>query len=95
MDLTPRFIDWLTDQMSCKQFARHVASEVDPLPGGWTNRFHFWRHWAICPFCRRYWEEVKAIGEVQRHAAALRHHPAVRIPEIQNRIKANLRSRFA
>ena len=82
-------LDWL-DRLSCKRFARHVSSGIEPLPGGLYKRFHFWLHWFICPFCRRYWEEIKAMGLLQRTNSAMSYHPAVKIPEVKRRLKEKL-----
>lgn len=78
---------------TCKRFARHVAMGVKPPGEGLYTRFQFWLHWAICPFCRRYWEEVKAIGQIQKAQSALSRHPAVRISEVKQRLKARLLKR--
>jgi len=87
---TDRMIKWLADSMSCKRFARQVASGVESLPGGFRARFDFWIHWIICPYCRKYWEEMKTLGEVHRAAAALQNHPAVKISDIKKRLKEKL-----
>jgi hypothetical protein len=90
---TEKADDWLAENMSCKRFARHVSSLVEPLEGGLYSRFHFWLHWTICPFCRRYWEELKAIGQIQKANSALSRHPAVKIPEVKQRLKEKLLKR--
>lgn len=81
--------------MSCKTFARHIADGEQPLEGGFYKRFHFWLHWLVCPFCRRYWEEIKALGDLARGKTIVSKHPAVKIPEIKNRIRENLRKRYS
>jgi hypothetical protein len=81
-------------KVSCRMFARHISSG-SPLPGGSSDRFFFWIHWAVCPFCRRYWAEIKAIGELQRAHSQLANHPVVKLPEIKNRLKENLRRKIA
>jgi hypothetical protein len=91
---TARLIGWLRAHMTCKSFARQVAGSEGPS-GGLAERFHFWLHWFICPFCRRYWEELAALGEVQRARVSLSSHPAIRIPEIKTRLKENLRRKWA
>jgi len=82
-------VDSLTS-FTCKRFSRHVAMEVQPLDGGFYNKLLFWVHWAICPFCKRYWEEMKAIGEIQKANSAFAHHPAVKISEVKQRLKEKL-----
>lgn len=90
----PKLVDWLMENMSCKRFTRHVASE-QPLEGGVYRRIHFWVHWAICPFCRRYWAEIRALGELHRKNARLDRHPALKLPEIKNRIRSRLKERLS
>ena len=90
---TESALSWLKENMSCKRFARHVATGVEPLDGGFYRRFLFWLHWAICPFCRRYWEEISAIGQIQRARSALSKHPAVLISEVKARLKERLLKR--
>jgi hypothetical protein len=82
-------VDSLMD-LSCRRFARHVAMEVEPLGGGFYRRLQFWVHWAICPFCRRYWKELKAIGDLQRASSAVHFHPVVRMADIKDRLKKKL-----
>jgi hypothetical protein len=88
MNLLESLIDF-----SCKRFARHVATGVEPLGGGHYARFQFWIHWAICPFCRRYWKELNAIGEIQRKHSDLRNHSAVRMSDVKQRLKEKLTGR--
>ena len=82
-------IDSLMD-FSCKRFARHIALGVEPLGGGPYRRLQFWIHWVICPFCKRYWKEIKAIGGLQRAHSALQHHPTLRLTAFKDRLKKNL-----
>src|SRR5689334_6074967 len=89
---TMTLVDSLTS-FTCKRFSRHVAAEVQPLGGGFYNKVLFWIHWAICPFCRRYWEEIKAMGQVQKVNSALAKPPAVRIAEVKQRLKEKLLKR--
>jgi hypothetical protein len=87
---TPSVLKWLQDNMSCRRFARHVSAETEPL-GGPYRWFHFWLHWAVCPFCRRYWEEIRALGAAQR---ALPRHPASQLRDIKSRLVEKLKRRF-
>jgi hypothetical protein len=82
-------LDSLMD-FSCKRFARHVATGVEPLGGGLYAKLQFWIHWAICPFCRRYWKELNEIAEIQRMHSEVRNHPAVRLTNIKQRFKEKL-----
>ena len=88
--VTEKLLQTMKENMSCKRFARHIASGVEPLAGGLYSRFHFWLHWAVCPFCRRYWDEIRAIGHVQKKNSALANHPAVKIPDVKRRLKEKL-----
>jgi len=88
------WLDKILMKVSCRKFARHISSE-GPLPGGPSDRLFFWIHWAVCPFCRRYWEEIKALGELQRAGSRLAKHPLVELPKLKNRLKENLRKRIA
>jgi hypothetical protein len=82
-------IDSLMD-FSCKRFARHVASGVDPLGGGPYRRLQFYIHWLICPFCKRYWKEIKEIGNIQRVNSAAPYQPTVRMADVKDRLKQKL-----
>lgn len=77
--------------LSCKRFARHVAGEADPSVEGLQGRVLFWLHWAVCPFCRRYWKEIREMGKIQRAWSSLENHPAVKIGEMKRRLKEKLR----
>lgn len=81
------------DRLSCKRFARQVSSLAEPRGGGLYSRFHFWLHWAICPFCRRYWDEIRAIGQVHKANSAMSRHPAIKLAEVKQRLKNNLLKR--
>ncbi len=89
----PTVITWLGQNMSCKTFARHVANGEQVLEGGVYKRFHFWLHWLVCPFCRRYWAEVKELGTLHKAQSTLAKHPAVKIPEVKARIREKLMRR--
>ncbi|HVO32547.1 MAG TPA: hypothetical protein VMU17_01450 [Elusimicrobiota bacterium] len=86
-------LDDVLYHMSCKQFARQVAAGVLPMRG-MTGRFHFWMHWAICPFCRRYWREIHEIGALQQAQCALANHPAVKISDVKKRLKIAVEKAF-
>ena len=94
MSITQRLDKWTTDNMSCQRFARHVAMGTEPLGGGPYRRFHFWLHYAICPFCRRYWKEIKQIGAAQKAMSDLSHHPAVKIIQIKSRLQNKLKQHY-
>ncbi len=82
-------VDSLTS-FTCKRFSRHVAMGVQPLEGGLYGKVQFWIHWAICPFCRRYWNEMNAIGDLHRAHNDLSKRAAVRMLDIKSRLKKNL-----
>jgi hypothetical protein len=67
-----------------------VATEVEPLKGGTFRWLHFWVHWAICPFCRQYWNELKIIGAEVQKLRSLSSHPVVKINEIKKRIREKI-----
>jgi len=75
---------------TCKQFSHHVASGVLPLEGGLYRRFQFWVHWVICPFCRRYWKEISALGETQRKMVL---KDGSSFSAVKERIRAHLKKR--
>jgi len=81
-------VDSLT-AFTCKRFSRHVASELLPLEGGLYAKVQFWIHWAICPFCRRYWKEINAIDQLQ-HATRAGRDPALNMTDVKMRLKKNL-----
>lgn len=89
-EITPQVVRWLMENVSCKRFAHHVAAGERPLEGGLYRKMHFWLHWAVCPFCRRYWKEIQALGEVQRANSVIAKHPAVKLPEVKARLKERL-----
>jgi hypothetical protein len=85
-------VDSLTS-FTCKRFSHHVATGLRPLEGGFYGKMQFWIHWAICPFCRRYWKEMEAIAELQRANTAAEGPPATRMTDIKARLKKNLMER--
>lgn len=87
---TGGIVNWLMTNMSCKRFAQFVANGEIPLGGGPYRQFHFWLHWAICPFCRQYWREIKAISVSARSPRALKKLSAVKIAEIKKRLRGKL-----
>ncbi len=92
-----RFLEWIDSllmKVSCRMFAQHISSEM-PLPQGLSARLFFWVHWAVCPFCRRYWAEIKALGDLQRATSRLANHPIVKLPELKSRLKDNFRRKKA
>jgi hypothetical protein len=91
---TPRVLKWLQENMSCRRFARHVAKGEEPS-GGPYPRFHFYLHWAVCPFCRRYWREIKQIGAAQRVLSQLSSHPAVKLLLVKQRLSDKLKRKYA
>ncbi len=82
---------WLVDSISCQRFARQVASNVESLEGGPFRWLHFWVHWFICPFCRQYWSELKKIGAEMKKLRTGTNHPIVKINEIKNRIRLEVK----
>lgn len=74
--------------ITCRQFARSVAGGT---PGGSETsprRFFYWWHWLICPFCRRYWTELRMIrDEARKRSAAMN----VDMEKIKDRLKERLR----
>jgi hypothetical protein len=91
---TPRVLKWLQENMSCRRFAKHVANGEELLQGPY-RRFHFYLHWAVCPFCRRYWNEIKRIGAAQKALSDLTHHPAVKLIQIKSRLQEKLNRKYA
>ena len=87
-----RWLDALQMRVSCRKFAMHVSSE-DPIPGGFSMRIYFWIHWMVCPFCRRYWKEIREIGRI--HKTLMARHPAVRIPQFKQQLKDALLRRYS
>jgi hypothetical protein len=88
-------LDSLMD-FSCKRFARHVAVGVEVSAAtGLYQRAQFWIHCMICPFCRRYWEEIKALGDLQRMSSELAKHPVIQLSELKSRLKQNIQRKFA
>jgi hypothetical protein len=79
--------------LNCKQFARQVATATVPLSKT-SDPLGFWAHYVICPFCRRYWREIRALGEIQKANAALPRHPAVQLHAVKDRLRQELRRRF-
>ena len=80
---------------TCQRFARHVANGEEPLGGGLYPRLQFWIHWMICPFCRRYWKEIKEIGRVHRTMNALALHPAIKMPQLKRRLFEQIIKRYS
>lgn len=78
--------------ISCRQFALRVSNGELPLAG---QRVPFWLHWVICPFCRRYWKEMRAIGRTHRANAALSRHPVIVMAQVKARLKDRLAGRFS
>jgi len=74
---------WMSRQMSCRRFARHVGG-VEPLDA--YRRFHFFLHWAVCPFCRRYWRELREITSLQRAGV-----PPEKVESLKRRLKDSLK----
>jgi hypothetical protein len=91
---TPRVLKWLQENMSCRSFARHVANGEEPLEGPY-RRFHFYLHWAVCPFCRRYWREIQQIGAAQRALSQISSHPAVKLLLVKQRLSDKLKRKYA
>src|SRR5712692_10566656 len=75
---------------TCKRFSRRVATGIQPQEGGLYGKAQFWIHWAICPFCRRYWKEMDAIARLQKSESALKSLPADRMTDVKARLKKNL-----
>ena len=81
--------------MTCQRFARHVANGEELLAGGPYRRLQFWFHWMVCPFCKRYWKEIREINRLHRSMSALAHHPAVRLPFLKRRLTEGLLKRYS
>lgn len=56
-------------------------------------RIYFWIHWVVCPFCRRYWKEIREIGRI--HRSLMSRHPAARIPIFKQHMKEALQRRYS
>jgi len=67
---------------------------MEPLGGGPYRHFHFWLHWAICPFCRRYWKELKQIGAAHKAMNDLSRHPVVKVAQVKNRLQVKLKQKY-
>jgi hypothetical protein len=78
---------------TCRRFSRHVATGIEPLSGGVYDKVQFWAHWAICPFCRRYWKEMEAISLVHISNTAKQVLPPARSADLKARLKKNLRGK--
>ncbi len=76
-------------ELTCKQFARHIAG-AEPLDPSITSRYPFWLHWFICPFCRRYWREIREIGRIQRKQMALSRWTDRRLSDFKKQLKQKL-----
>lgn len=81
--------------MTCRRFARHVANGEESLGGGPYRRLQFWIHWTICPFCKRYWKEIREINRLHRSMSALANHPAVQLPLLKRRLTEGLLKRYS
>ena len=55
---------------TCKEVSRAVASGTFE-DGPWYRRFGCWLHLLMCPRCKRYHDEIEAIGEAARQEAVM------------------------
>ena len=51
--------------LSCKEIA-HTVSTEDVAPVGWRKRLAVKLHLMICRHCRRYAEQMRALGDAAR-----------------------------
>lgn len=58
--------------LNCKETA-HAVSTEDVVPGGWRKRLAVKLHLMMCRHCRRYAQQIEALGEATR--ATFQHPP--------------------
>lgn len=89
----PNLGERLRGNVTCRQFARQAAAGFT-LERSLYRRFHFRLHWLVCPFCRRYEKEIRAMGREARRLARLDRHLSVHLQEAKSRLKNRLRQRL-
>ncbi len=72
---------------NCKEVSKIIAS--DELEGsGPGKRLSVWLHLLMCKYCRRYFRQIRAVGEVTRamHAARPTQDEAAKLERIKERL---------